>query len=139
MKIPLLISTPPEEPQRATLAPIKIQHCEPRKLRTHRDNLNKKYRTVVSQTDLAMSVRNYSRFGGCPTNRSVFVVQDVNKIVNSLHELSVNVRISKLCERATLMSEASELNKISRELHGALTEHNSRLRNTGIQSGSEAT
>lgn len=39
-------------------------------------------------------------------------------------------RILELCERAMITPAGSELNQIFRELQAALSEHNSRLRNT---------
>jgi hypothetical protein len=42
----------------------------------------------------------------------------------------LNDRILKLCERSIITPTGSELNQIFDELHAALSERNSRLRNT---------
>jgi len=44
----------------------------------------------------------------------------------------LNDRILGLCEQAIITPAGSELNQIFRELHAALGEHNSRLRNTAL-------
>ena len=48
----------------------------------------------------------------------------------SMSSRRLNDRILELCEQALITPAGSELNQIFRELHAALGEHNSRLRNT---------
>lgn len=59
--------------------------------------------------------------------------KDVPKLLaSSMANRRLNDRILELCEQATLTPEGSELNQIFCALHAALSEHNSRLRNTAL-------